>query len=152
ALAGLDALWGTIALLADLGLLGLLVLDARLSAGLGAVRIRRVVPPRIGRRKQFRSRIELDNPTPRRLEVEILDRLPPEFTPREGRHRLTLAPHARSSADLATRALVRGKYELGAVVAQSKSPLGLLRIGWTAADTGGPLAVLPDTSALGQFD
>jgi uncharacterized protein (DUF58 family) len=135
----------------NLTALTLFLVDRRLAQGARAALVTRWMPLRVSRRKPFIVKLEAYNPTGRTLEVNVVDRLPESFEPRD--RALTLRLHAKSGMHREETVVAnrRGTFQIGALVAECLTPFGL-GVARMRAEGAAQVAVLPDTSALGQFD
>src|SRR5215472_3768842 len=88
ALAEISWVFAALALALDAIALGLFFVDARLAKRARTVVVRRLAPSRVLRQRRFALPVEVENPTSAPLAIEIWDRLPESFEPRERRFTL----------------------------------------------------------------
>jgi len=136
----------------DVALFSVVAVDARRArrtrAGLA---IRRSHPTWVQRAREFEVVLELQNSTDRAHVVDIVDRFPETFEPRERRVRLAVGPRAVTASHSKVVAHRRGIYVPMAPLASHRVERGLVRMP-IPGESGGAVSVLPDLSKLGQFD
>ncbi len=125
--------------------------DLALARAAAGASVRRELPERVLRACPFEIFLEVDNPGPRRLDVELWDRLPEGFSPREASFRLTVPPHGRARASWTSASSRRGEFALGLPAGERRTPiqLGLLRL---RAEGARRLRVAPDLRGVLGFD
>lgn len=144
------SIWGIVAF--DVALLTVVAVDVRRARRtLAGLTVRRSHPPWVQRERAFEVVLELQNDTDRAHVVDVVDRLPESFEPRERRLRLSVGPRSVASSRARVTAHHRGVYVPMAPVASHRAPRSLIRIR-TPTESGGEISVLPDLSKLGQFD
>jgi uncharacterized protein (DUF58 family) len=136
----------------DLALLGLVAVDVRRARRAGpGLRVRRIHPDWVQRGQRFEVTLEARNATDRAVTVDIVDRLPEFFEPRERRVRLTLPALTTATARAQVVAHRRGAHRPMSPVASHATEHGLARV-QVPAQAGGVISVLPDLSMADQFD
>jgi uncharacterized protein (DUF58 family) len=136
----------------DIALFSVVLIDARrASRTLASLTVRRSHPTWVQRERAFEVVLELLNSTDRAHVVDIVDRLPETFEPRERRVQLAVGPRAVASSRSKVVAHRRGVYAPMAPVASHRIERGLIRMR-IPGESGGVISVLPDLSKLGQFD
>jgi len=149
--AGSSALLRGLWVLCDLVLLALVLVEVRSLRALRGLECCRVLPLQVRREAPFETILYVLNPTGRPLDLRLIDRWPAAFEPRERTVPLRVAPHGEVALPQSQRALRRGEHALVPLVAECRSPLGLLAA-TLITDGPRPLAVLPSLELLGRFD
>ncbi|MGI9189339.1 MAG: DUF58 domain-containing protein [Longimicrobiaceae bacterium] len=151
ALAAAAPLWllgWRAALAADLLILGAALLDGVLARGSPSPRVERVAPTRVSLGSLFPVRLEVVNPTPRPLTLQVTDDLPGGLE-REGADRweAIVAPGDALRVTYTVGAAERGAHALGDVHLRVRGPLGLV---WREQriPRADPLSVQPGIEGL----
>ena len=150
--AALASLWfpaGLPVLLAAAATLALLtVWDAELERRRPAPVLRRRFPERVFLGRPFAVEIEVRNPGPARLDIDLEEALPADLAAGEQpAASLRVAPGGSERFRYAVTPTRRGDRPLGELLTLSRSPLGLLRRGRRAGGDDA-FAVYPDTEAM----
>jgi uncharacterized protein (DUF58 family) len=136
----------------DLALFTVVAVDVRRARRtLAGLTVRRIHPTWVQRGRAFEVVLELRNSTDRAHVVDVVDRFPETFEPRERRVRLAVGPRAGASSRSEVVPHRRGVYAPMAPVASHRVERGLVRM-QIPGESGGAVSVLPDLSRLGQFD
>jgi uncharacterized protein (DUF58 family) len=136
----------------DIALIVLAVIDARLAQRQGSrLLVRRVSPTWVQRGRRFEVTLEAHNPTDRAEVIDVVDRLPVSFEPRERHVRFYVPAKGVASSSYEVVAHRRGEHSPIAPVALHSSRLGLVKL-TVPGESGAVVSVLPNLSMAGRFD
>jgi uncharacterized protein (DUF58 family) len=153
-LAALGGVWvlAAAALVAVVALAA--ALDWRLAAGGARLGTGRVVADKLSLGAWNPVRLEVTNPLPRRLRLELRDVVPTDFGRSPTRVTLSVSVGPRGSATTEYRVLprLRGDYTFGELWVRWDGPLGLVRRSRRVAGSARPVRVYPNLRELKKYD
>jgi len=112
-------------LIANVGLLAVVLVDVALATDPMRLDVRRSLPPVLALRGEGELTWTVRNPTDRRLRVALADDLAPSLRATTRRLRGTLPPGATLRTTTALRPSRRGRFEIRHLVVRVEGPLGL---------------------------
>jgi uncharacterized protein (DUF58 family) len=128
-----------------IGLLASVLADAFLARREPAIGLERQVPEQGAREKQAEIMLRIRNPSPRRIELELRESVPRDLVrPEPAWLDLRVEAGGERRIRYAVLPRVRGRRVFGPLLAQVRSPLGLLRRRVEAGD-GDAIQVQPET-------